>query len=83
MHALQESTTHGKPTTQMDYFWKYLIKHGEDDNNPLIDKGTMQNTWSVIKPSEANTTFSELSKILVLPYLCIVMSVFCGENAII
>jgi len=38
MHALQESTAHGKPTTQMDYFWKYLVKHGDDDNNPLIDK---------------------------------------------
>ena len=39
MHSLQDSMHNGKPTVQMDAFWKYLIKHGEDDNSPLIDKG--------------------------------------------
>ena len=28
----------GKMTLQMLYFYKYLLKHGEEDNMPLIDK---------------------------------------------
>ena len=28
----------GKMTFQMLYFYKYLLKHGEEDNMPLIDK---------------------------------------------
>ncbi|XP_067943114.1 regulator of G-protein signaling 22-like [Watersipora subatra] len=41
MHSLQGSLLNGKPTVQMDAFYKYLIKHGEEDNSPLIDKDLM------------------------------------------
>lgn len=41
MQAMQDSLVRGRPTVQVDYFLKYLIKHGEEENNPLIDKGQL------------------------------------------
>lgn len=37
LHALGQSAA-GQPTVPMLYFYKYLLKHGEEDGMPQLDK---------------------------------------------